>query len=105
MLVADDIAQSKAHEIVGLDFDPILFSQDPSSKFVVEKVSAAGGSCNADVVGIERGVREERLTPELIRSSGRWIFVNFHYQYKTNGKLENSDLVGILKDLQMQRSR
>lgn len=105
MLVADDKAQSKANEIVGLDFDPILNSQDPSSKFIVESASVKSGRCNAVVVGINQGMQEEHVMPELILSNGRWVFVNFHYQNWVAGKLKNSNLVQVLKDLQKWRSR
>ena len=105
MLVADDEAQSKANEIVGLDFDPILNSQDPSSKFIVESVSVKDGRCKAAVVGVEHGFHEEHVVPELLLSNGRWVFLNFHYQNEVAGKLTNSDLVQVLKELQTWRSR
>jgi hypothetical protein len=105
MLVVDDEAQSKSSYIVGLDFDPILNSQDPSSKFMVKGVSIQGIHCSAEVVGIEQGVHEERVKPELVLASGRWIFVNFHYQDEVAGKLWKSNLLQILRYWQKQRSR
>ncbi len=106
MLVADDTAQSKADEIVGLDFDPILNTQDPSSKFVVKRASVKSGRCNAAVVGMNQGVEDEHVAPELILSNGRWVFVNFHYQSWVTGKLERSgDLVRALKYGAKERAR
>jgi hypothetical protein len=106
MLVADDTAQSKADEIVGLDFDPILNTQDPSSKFIVKSASVRGGRCNVAVVGINQGVEDEHVMPELVLSDGRWIFVNFRYESWGAGKLRRSgDLVQALKDWASERSR
>lgn len=106
MLVADDTAQSKADEIVGLDFDPILNSQDPSPKFIAKNASVKGGRCNAAVAGINQGIEEEHVMPELIFTDGRWAFVNFHYQSEVAGKLRNSgDLVQALKDWARERAR
>lgn len=106
MLVADDEAQSHSNEIVGLDFDPVLNSQDPSSKFIVESVSARDSHCSATVVGIEHGVRDEHVIPELVFSNGSWIFVNFRYESWVAGKLRRSgDLVQALKDWANDRAR
>jgi hypothetical protein len=104
MLAADDEAQSKAHEIVGLDFDPIVNSQDPSPKFKVHAISIERNRCNAVVYGFAQGTREERVAPELIYLNNRWIFVNFHYQFEINGKWRDSDLVAILEDLRKSRA-
>ena len=98
MLAADDEAQSHSNEIVGLDFDPILNSQAPSPKFIVKSASVRGGRCNAGVVGINQGVEDEHVMPELVLSDGRWIFVNFRYESWVAGRLRRSgDLVQALK--------
>lgn len=103
MLVADEKAQSKSNEIVGLDFDPILNSQDLSSKFVVKSASTKSDHCNAVVVGINQEIEDEHVAPELIFSDGRWVFVNFHYQNEVGGKLVYGNLVQALKDWQKER--
>jgi len=105
MLVADEVAQSKATEIVGLDFDPILNTQDPSPKYLVNRVSMRGGHCNPVVVAVSHGVQGEDVMPELIRSNGRWIFVNFHYRSEDNGKVEDTDLLQMLNELKEERSK
>lgn len=106
MLAADDEAQSHANEIVGLDFDPILNSQDPSPKFIVKSATVKSDRCDAVVVGVIQGTEEEHVMPELIHSSGRWIFVNFHYQSVVAGKLKDSgDLVQALRDWARERAR
>jgi hypothetical protein len=106
MLVADDTAQSKADEIVGLDFDPILNTQDPSSRFIVKGAKVENGRCNADVVGINQGAEDEHVMPELVLTNGHWVFVNFHYQSWVAGKLRKSgDLMQALKDWASERAR
>jgi hypothetical protein len=104
MLVSDDEAQSRASEIVGLDFDPIVNSQDPSPEFKVVSATITGNQCRALVIGFNHGVREERVTPELTHSDGLWIFVNFHYRFDVNGKWQDGDLIQILKDLRKSRA-
>ncbi len=106
MLAADDEAQSHAHEIVGLDFDPILNSQDPSPKFKVRSVAIKGSRCNVAVVGVNEGVEDEHVMSELVFSNGHWAFVNFHYQSWVAGKLRSSgDLMQALKDWARDRVR
>lgn len=103
LLRADNEAQAKAHELVGLDFDPFFNSQDPSSKFVVESVHVNDGHCQAVVNGIEQGTKQERVVPELMGAGQGWVFVNFHY-----GKSESSgesNLIGVLKDLAAERRK
>lgn len=106
MLVVDDEAQSKSNEIVGLDFDPILNTQDPSSKFIVRSTSVKSGRCKAAVIGVNQGVEDEHVMPELVYSNGRWVFVNFYYQSEVAGKLKRSgNLVQALKDWAKDRAR
>lgn len=106
MLAADDEAQSHSNEIVGLDFDPILNSQDPSSKFIVKSASVRGDRCNPAVVGINQSVEDEHVAPELVLFNGRWVFVNFRYESWVAGKLRRSgDLLQALKDWANERAR
>jgi len=104
-LKADDAAQSHADEIVGLDFDPILNSQDPSPRFRVQTAKLTGNRCDATVVGLDQGVERERILPELGFRDGRWVFLNFHYKFEINGKLQDGDLISILNDLARDRAR
>jgi hypothetical protein len=94
----DSDAQSKADEIVGLDFDPFLNSQDPSEQFLVESITRKGDTCSAEVRGIQAGQREETVLPEIMFKDGRWIFVDFHYD-------NNSSLLEILKQLREDRRK
>jgi len=97
LLKEDSAAQAKANEIVGLDFDPFFFSQDPSSKFEARRATIKDGHCRVAVVGVEQGAVGERVEPELVFRNGRWVIVNFHYS--------GSDLIHILKTLREERDK
>jgi hypothetical protein len=94
----DSDAQSKADEIVGLDFDPFLNSQDPSEQFFVQNVARKGDTCSAEVYGIEAGQRQEKVLPEVRFKDGRWVFVDFHYE-------KDSSVLEILKQLREDRQK
>jgi hypothetical protein len=107
LLKEDSAAQAKADEIVGLDFDPFFASQDPSSKFEVERVTMKDGHCHAVVNGIERGEKRERVMPELVETGEKWVFVNFHYDFNSEvGKPPvDEDLIDLLKRLSKDRTK
>ncbi len=105
-LKADNDAQAKVEgEIVGLDFDPFLNSQDPSQKYVVGKITQKQASYFVDIYGVRNGKKGAKpdVVAELKRSDGKWKFVNFHY-----GKSEfpeNENLVSVLKCLAGSRAK
>jgi hypothetical protein len=103
-LKEDRDAQDKTPgELVGLDFDPFLNSQDPSPYFTVVGITRKGASYWVDVYGVDSGKRQEHVIPELVQQNGHWVFVNFHY-----GKNEWSDdanLLSILKTLRDERQK
>lgn len=98
----DSAARAKSREIVGLDFDPFLASQDPDDRYEVGKVTVKGESYWIEVYGVRAGKRRERpaVLAELVREDGHLIFVNFHYP-DPNG----NDLLSILKRLRGDRQR
>jgi len=99
-LEADSAAQANAlGEIVGLDFDPFLNTQDPYDRYAVGKVTRKGQRCLVDVYGVHSGKRSDRpdVVPELVRRHGSWVFMNFHYPR------ERTDLLSILKRLRQKR--
>jgi hypothetical protein len=103
LLRDDRDAQSKAEgEIVGLDFDPFLNSQDPSKRYVAGKVTRKGESYWIEVwvSGSEKPV----VWPELVSKGGRWLFVNFHYEKDPQNPM-NENLLSILKVLRADRSK
>lgn len=86
-------------EIVGLDFDPFLNSQEMPEKCVVGEVRAKDDHYLVDVFEILDGKKDSKPTvvAELARQkNGQWIFSNFHY--------ENDNLVGVLENLKKERA-
>lgn len=107
LLIEDAAAQAKVTgEIVGLDFDPILNSQDPAKRYVVGKITPNGSRYWVEVYRVEAGVKDKKpsVVPEVMMQAGRWIFVNFHY--KNDPKYpENENLLSILKGLREARRK
>jgi hypothetical protein len=101
LLKRDSAAQAKAHEIVGLDFDPFLNSQDPSERFAVQTVTKKGDSYWVDVYGMSSGQKAEHVVPEARFLNGHWQFINFHYDF--DGRPD--DLISLLKRLEDDRHR
>jgi hypothetical protein len=91
----DTEAQQKATkatgELVELDFDPFLNSQDPSEKFRVKNVTRKNGGCLAEIRGLSGSEARETVVAEVLCKSGHCRFVNFHYPD------HGTDLLGILK--------
>lgn len=97
-LEEDRKAQERSEDIVGIDFDPFLSSQDPYAKYVVGKVTVEDGKCLADIRPGER--RYWDLRAEAKQSDGAWRFTNFHY----NSDVMPKDLLSILRDLKLARA-
>src|SRR2546421_11972724 len=78
----DTAAQARTSgEITGLDFDPFLNAQDVAQRYTVGRVTHRGSRYFAQVSAIWNGKKESKpaVTPELIFTGGRWVFLNFHY--------------------------
>jgi hypothetical protein len=99
-LQEDAAAQAKSQEIVGIDFDPFLNSQDPCERYEVGTVRETGGNYQVDVHSICSGKRSEKpdVVAEMIFQNGSWLFANFR---RTGG--EGGDLRTILKQLARDR--
>ncbi len=98
----DVIASRKSPgEIVGLDFDPILASQEDPERYVVGEVHANGNHYLVDVFGFLEGKKDSKPTvvAELTLKNGQWTFANFHYEGDT------SNLVDVLKQLKKDRDK
>ncbi|MGH9864892.1 MAG: hypothetical protein ACRD4H_05690 [Candidatus Acidiferrales bacterium] len=101
-LKKDSNSSKKADgEVVGLDFDPFLNSQDPGDRYEVGKVTHEGDSYRVEVYGVWSGKKSETpdVVPDLVLKNGRWLFINFYYP-----NLQR-DLVSILKALAEDRRR
>lgn len=94
LLEQDAAAQAHCNEIIGIDFDPFLLTQDPATSYVVGEIEQKGRHFMVSVYRVERGQRDK--TPDMIaeiarRSDGRWYFVDFYSPEISKG------LVAILK--------
>ena len=100
---SDAQAKDKSGDIVGLDFDPFLNSQDDSfQKCAAGNAVIQGTSCRVDVsCNFPKQKAESPVTPELTFTGGHWVFVNFHYS--VDGKAY--DLLKMLKDLREERQK
>ena len=90
-------------EIVGLDFDPVLNSQDTWEKYVPGKVTKRGNHYLVEVFGVFKGKKspEADVIPELQKVGSKWVFTNFIYKH--DGKTD--DLLTILKQLKAEREK
>src|ERR1700730_4417086 len=91
-LKEDSQAQAKVTgEIVGIDFDPFLNSQDPDERYMVGKVTLKDGRYWVEVYAVRPGMKSEKpvVMPELARKDGGWLFVNFHYPNSDRPETEN----------------
>ncbi len=96
-LKEDYEAQANAKgEIVGLDFDPFLNTQDPDGGYVIGKITRKDNSCWVEIYGTRSGKRSgQHVVPELTLKGRRWFFVNFHY--------DGTDLLRVLQVLRQDR--
>lgn len=102
----DSQAQKKTEdEIVGLDFDPFLNTQDLAQHYVLRNVTAKGDQCMVDVHSVESGRTSSKadVVAELALKDGKWIFVNFHYGKSQWSADEN--LIDILRKLREDREQ
>ena len=101
-LKADVDAQAKvAGEIVGLDSDPFLNSQDPCERFAIGTAVRRRDMYRVQFFAVCDGKRLDRPSAlaEVRAADGHWEFVNF---YDANGK---NDLLATLKLLAADRRR
>ena len=95
----DSAAQAKSKdEIVGLDFDPFLASQDPDPRYLVGKTERKGGSYYVSVHSFRFGKRSAKpdVIAKLEKYHGAWRFTNFIYP-------DGGNLVGTLLMLKQER--
>jgi hypothetical protein len=93
LLEDDAAAQAQCKEIVGIDFDPLLNTQDPSEHYQFGAPKRIGDRYNVEIYRVEENKPADK--PDLIavvaRDGDRWYFVNFLFPS------ENTDLLTILK--------
>jgi len=79
-LKEDALASSKSPgEIVGLDWDPFLNSQEQIERCVIGNISSKNGSFRVDIYDILGGKKDKKpnIIAEVKQENGHWIFVNF----------------------------
>jgi hypothetical protein len=99
MLKADADAQANSpNDIVGLDFDPFLSSQDPWHKYEAGKTTKAGTGYTVRVHGVVKGKRRPApsLVVDVAPRDGHWVIRDFHYP-------DGDDLVTDLRQAQKDR--
>ena len=102
LLREDSEAQKKvADDIVGLDFDPFLYTQDPAKRYALGKIETKGESCFVQVGLRQQSVEKPEVTAELVYRHDQWVFTNFHYGKSAYSQDEN--LLATLKKLQSDR--
>jgi len=81
LLKEDSAAQAKCKELVGLDFDPFLNTQEPAEQYEVGTISQKGQDFKAEIYGMHSGKRNEKpdVVAEFLQKDGHWFFVNFYY--------------------------
>ena len=95
-----EAARKTPDDIVGLDFDPFLNSQDPDDKYVVGEVSEKDGLYLVNVYGIRKGKKREakpNVVAEVKPAKNSFVFTNFLYG-------DDGDLVAVLKQLADDRA-
>lgn len=103
-LKQDEDAQAKASEIVGIDFDPFLASQDPCSPYRAHNVTKEGDRylVYVDLECKDFMPAKPAVIVELARRDGRWIFTNFRYP---DPKPSGSNLLTILEENRKSRQQ
>jgi hypothetical protein len=89
-LEADLRAQAKVKdEVVGLDGDPFLDSQDLCERYEAGGVVRSGNVVRVDVRGVCAGKRSPKpdVVAELVERNGAWVFANFLYPDEHTGLL------------------
>jgi hypothetical protein len=102
-LKIDSQAQARAKgELVGIDFDPFVGSQDPAGHYEARRVTWKGDRCSVEVWGASPTDTASKsgkpdVVAELAQEKGHWQFLNFHYpDLKT-------DLLSVLAQLRKER--
>jgi hypothetical protein len=79
-LKEDALAASKSPgEIVGIDWDPFLNSQEKIDRCVLGNVTEKHGSFRVEVYDILAGKKDKKpnIIAEVKQENGHWVFVNF----------------------------
>lgn len=97
-LQADEAAQAKSNDIVGLEADSFLDAQAPWDHYSAGQITLKDGHYWVDIHGVEAGKKHDMpdVTAELLKADDHWLFINVHSQ-------RGSDLLTTLKLLRANR--
>ncbi len=103
-LKQDSDAQARATEIVGLDYDPFLNSQDPADHYQARQVTWKDGRCSVELwrasptdTAAKSGKPD--VVAELDQQNQGWRFLNFYYPS------EKTNLLKQLQQLKQARAK
>jgi hypothetical protein len=88
------IAQRQPGADPGLNFDPILISQDPCERYDIGWVRFSRPAFLVELIPICGGVRspyQDGVIAEVVQKNGAWQFANFH------GPRDKTDVLKVLK--------
>ncbi len=98
----EDYEASSKHpeEIVGLDWDPFLCSQELDDRYEGGDIKKQGKNYLVTVYGVSGGKRnpEPNVIAEVAKRGNHWIFVNFHSPH-------GGDMLNDLKELKQSRNK
>jgi hypothetical protein len=105
----EDYAAQPAYpgEIVGLDFDPFLNTQDPCEHYEVGTISHRGHTYSVEVHAICAGKKSTvpNVVAELLLGRTGWEFINFRYPNLVKQYPSSANLLSVLKILREERSK
>lgn len=81
LLEEDFEAQAKCRDLIGLDFDPFLYTQEPAQHYKVGRTVQTKTGYRAYIYRLEYGQRADMadVIAEFTQRDGHWYFVNFYY--------------------------
>jgi hypothetical protein len=100
---ADASAHAKG-DLVGLDFDPFLSSQDPATHYDVRAATWRNNKCSVEIwstspTDTADKSRKPDVIADLTLQQGHWKFQNFRYPEL------NTDLLTVLANLRQERQK
>lgn len=108
----DHEAQAKVPgDVAGLDFDPILNSQDPGDHYTVGHIDLKNKeTCWAEIYEGSPGENSKQsyVAAELANSAGRWQLVNFYYSSPNSdfsASVSHGGLLALLRELREARQK
>lgn len=98
-LKADVDAQRKVpDDVVGLDFDPFLNTQEEAGHYTVERITEGRGVYMAEIRARDSSGKQPEVIAEVAQQGGKLVFVDFLYPGQ-------GDLLGVLRTLAKQREQ